>query len=185
MIDPSYEAELKERNLRRKQWNALVSAAVAEVEDAYLKRHPGFHHTTFFGAMGIDPKHLAIWCFFTKDEDLKRAEKEHFTGAIQNAMREALKKHGYPSSLVPSFFVRSTTRARADKLLFELRVVGPATLDLLLLPRFPGPQGLRDPALHCQTGAPASAARRGPRFSARAWRGTARPSARSARAGGS
>src|SRR5688572_23426984 len=64
---------------------------------------------TFFGAMGIDPKHLAIWCFFLKDEDLRRAESEHFTEAIQKAMREALRKHGYPGFLVPSLFVSFAT----------------------------------------------------------------------------
>ena len=109
MSASSYEEELSERHVHQKQWDAVVSAAVKEVEDSVLKRYPGFHHTTFFGAMGIDPKHLAIWCFFEKDEDLKRAEEEHFTGAIQKAMCEVLRKHGYPSFLVPSFFVSFAT----------------------------------------------------------------------------
>lgn len=109
MSTSSYEEEIKERDVRQKQWEAVVDSAIAEVEDSLLKHYPGFHHTTFFGAMGIDPKHLAIWCFFSQDEDLKRAEDEHFTVAVQNAMREALRKHGYPFFLVQSFFVSFTT----------------------------------------------------------------------------
>jgi hypothetical protein len=109
MNESSYEEELKKREVRQKQWDAVVSAAVAEVEASLLKSYRGFHHTMFFGAMGIDPKHLAIWCFFLKDEDLTRAEGEHFTEAIQKAMREALRKHGYPGFLIPSFFVSFAT----------------------------------------------------------------------------
>jgi hypothetical protein len=105
----SYEEELKEREIRQRQWDTVVSAAITDVEDSVLKRYKGFHHTTFFGAMGIDPKHLAIWCFFKKDEDLKRAEKEHFTEEILKAMREALKKHGYPGFLASAFFVSFAT----------------------------------------------------------------------------
>lgn len=104
-MDSSYDLELKQRDIRQKKWDAIVSAAVTEVETAVLRRYAGFHHTTFFGAMGIDPKHLAIWCFFKTDQDLKRAEEDHFTGRIQRAMGDALKKHGYPSFLTPSLFV--------------------------------------------------------------------------------
>ncbi len=70
---------------------------------------PGFHHTTFFGAMGIDPRHLAIWCFFNKDTDLQEAKGTGLTKKINEAIRDALKKHGYPEFLVPSFFVSFAT----------------------------------------------------------------------------
>lgn len=83
MSASGYEEELREHDVRQKEWDAVVSAAVTEVEESVLKRYSGFHHATFFGTMGIDPKHLAI---FTKDEDLKRAEDERFTGTIQTAM---------------------------------------------------------------------------------------------------
>jgi hypothetical protein len=104
-----YEAELRERKVRQKRWEAVVSSAVAEVEASVLKGYSGFHHVTFFGAMGIDPKHLAVWCFFATDDDLKRAEDERFTGVIQRAMRDTLAKHGYPTSLLPSVFVSFAT----------------------------------------------------------------------------
>ena len=109
MSASSYEQELKERDFRQKEWEAVVSAAVSDIERTLLKNHSGFHHTTFFGAMGIDPKHLAIWCFFTKDRDLKNAEDENFTGEIQQATREALRKHGYPGNLTPSVAVSFAT----------------------------------------------------------------------------
>jgi hypothetical protein len=105
----SYEQELKERAIQQKKWDAIVGAAVKEVETSILKPRAGFHCTTFFGAMGINPRHLAIWCFFKMDADLKKAEDEDFTKVIQNAMREALRKHGYPGFLLPSFFVAFAT----------------------------------------------------------------------------
>lgn len=95
----SYEEELKEREVRQKKWETIVSNAVSLVEDAHLKQYPGFHHTAFFGAMGIDPKLLAIWCFFSKDEDLQKAQKAKFTDIVQNAVRDALKQCGYPEKI--------------------------------------------------------------------------------------
>lgn len=90
------------------EWDAIVSAAIQEVE-TLLKPRPGFHQITHFGAMDIHPRHLAIWCFFKKDKHLQLAEKEQFTKTVQSAMREALKKHGYPAFLLPSFFVTFAT----------------------------------------------------------------------------
>jgi hypothetical protein len=109
MSNTAYETELRERDKRQKEWDAVVSAAVKDVEGGLLQNRDGFHHITFFGVMGIDPKHLAIWCFFKKDEDLKKAEDDRFTTVIQSAMRESLRKHGYPSFLTPSFFVSFAT----------------------------------------------------------------------------
>ena len=109
MNNSSYEIELQERDKRQKEWDAVVLAAVKDVEESLLKKHSGFHHTTFFGAMGIDPKHLAIWCFFKEDEDLKNAEADGFTTRVQKHMRDALRDHGYPSFLTPSFFVSFAT----------------------------------------------------------------------------
>jgi len=110
-----YEKQLKEQDVRQKRWTAVVSAAIGEVEVALLKRRPGFLHTTFFGAMGIDPKHLAIWCFFKMDRDLKDAKEEHFTEVVNQAMRDGLQKHGYPGFLLPSFFVSFATDEDVQK----------------------------------------------------------------------
>ena len=105
MNTSSYNHELKEREKRQKKWELIVTAAIKEVEGSLLNTKTGVHHITFFGAMGIDPKHLAIWCFFKKNTDLKKAEEEGFTSDIQSAIRAALRTHGYPSFLTPSFFV--------------------------------------------------------------------------------
>jgi len=109
MKSTSYEQELKEREVRQKQWEAIISAAVKEVEISMLKNCSGFHSTTFFGAMGIDPKHLAIWCFFKRDDDLKAANEQQLTEKINHAMRGALRSHGYPDALLASFFVSFAT----------------------------------------------------------------------------
>jgi hypothetical protein len=105
----SYQQELKEREVRQKRWEAIVSAAVQDVENSMLKNCAGFHSTTFFGAMGINPKHLAIWCFFKRDDDLRDAKAQQLTEKINDAMREALKSHGYPDFLLSSFFVAFAT----------------------------------------------------------------------------
>jgi hypothetical protein len=109
MSTTPYDEELKEREIRQRKWEAVVSAAIAEVETALLKQCPGFHHTTFFGAMGIDPRHLAIWCFFKRDADLGEAEESGFTGRVQEAIRTALGRYGYPVPLIQSLFVSFAT----------------------------------------------------------------------------
>lgn len=91
------------------EWDAIVSAAIREVEITLLKPRPGFHQITHFGAMDIHPKHLAIWCFFKKDKHLRQAEQEHFTDTLQSNLQEALRKHGYPVSLLPSTFISYAT----------------------------------------------------------------------------
>lgn len=105
----SCNEELKERDALQKKWDAKVAAAVEEIKNDLLKSHPGFKTIFFFGAMGIDPKHLAIWCFFNKDEDLKKATEEQFTGLVQKAARQALCNHGYPSSLADAFHISFAT----------------------------------------------------------------------------
>jgi hypothetical protein len=105
----NYEEELKLRDIRQKHYDAIVSQALEEIEKSLLKPYEGFHHTTFFGAMGINPKHLAIWCFFTKDDDLRNAEETQFTIEVQNAIRESLRKHGYPDTIVPLILVSYAT----------------------------------------------------------------------------
>lgn len=109
MSAESYEREIRGREARQKHWEGIVSAAVKDVEISVLKNCAGFHSTTFFGAMGINPKHLAIWCFFKRDDDLKDAKLQQVTERINHAMREALNSHGYPESLLSSFFVSFAT----------------------------------------------------------------------------
>ena len=105
----SYDEELKERGARQKKWDAKIAAAIEDIKRDHLKSHPGFKAIIFFGAMGIDPKYLAIWCFFKKDEDLKKATEEQFTGLIQKAARQALCNHGYPISLANAFYISFAT----------------------------------------------------------------------------
>ena len=108
-MNSPYQDELKARDIRQKHLEAIVKAAIAEVEAAFLKPFAGFHHTTFLGVMGINPIHLAIWCFFAKDDDLKNAQETHLIDRIELAFREALAKHGYPGSAIPSIGVAFAT----------------------------------------------------------------------------
>jgi hypothetical protein len=99
----------------QKKWDLVVSNAIKDVEASLLNNYPGFHHITFFGATDINPKYLAIWCFFKKNEDLKHAEEGHLTKQVQKAMKQALKDYGYPTFLLPSFFVSFGTDEEVQK----------------------------------------------------------------------
>jgi hypothetical protein len=103
------EGELHSREVLRKEWESVVSAALSDVEAAILADTPGFHRTMFFGAMGINPGHLAIWCFFKMDEDLKDARVSGLTGKIDEAVRDSLIDHGFPVSIASSFSVSFAT----------------------------------------------------------------------------
>lgn len=87
---------LRARAKRHKKLDAAVGAAIKEVENSILNSYTGFQQMTYFGAMGIDPECLAIWCFFKLDEDLKMAKADGFTDRIQNEIRNSLRKSGYP-----------------------------------------------------------------------------------------
>lgn len=104
-----YRMELRARDKRQAKWSAVIGMAVKEIEDALLKPYPGFQHTTYFGAMGISPAHLAIWCFFKSDADLKQAKTDGLINTIQDAMRESLRKHGYPRAFASKFSVSFAT----------------------------------------------------------------------------
>ena len=96
MSKSEYDKELQQF------YEEIVSKAITEVKSSLLSSDQGFKHSTFFGAMHINPQHLAIWYFFTKDSDLKNAEETHLTKEIINATRENLKRNGYPDFIVPS-----------------------------------------------------------------------------------
>lgn len=109
MKSPSYEEELKQRDVRQKYLESIVASSLADVESKLLKSDPRFHHTTFFGAMGIDPKHLSIWCFFKKDLDLEAAESNGFTTKINDAVRDSLIRNEYPASVISRVYVSFAT----------------------------------------------------------------------------
>lgn len=99
-MDPvAYKAMLEERKVREKAWYRVVGSAVREVENSLLKGHPAFLKTELFGAMGVHPSYLAIWCFFKTEEDVRKAAADGFADQVTMAMREALSRHGYPPDL--------------------------------------------------------------------------------------
>lgn len=92
-----YDETKQPHKMTQKEYESIVKTAISEVENKILKSVPGFHHTTYFGAMEIHSRHLAIWCFFKKDADLQKAESTGFTKEINQAVQDSLEKHGYPT----------------------------------------------------------------------------------------
>jgi len=88
-----------DRQARQRHWEQIVAEALRRVEDSLLAGRPGFHHLDFFGALGIHPQHLAIWCFFKSEADLHHARESGLTDEIQKGTRTALADQGYPAAL--------------------------------------------------------------------------------------
>jgi hypothetical protein len=95
--DKNVEGE--DRQARQRHWEQIVAGALDQVEAALLATHPAFHHLEFFGALGIHPQHLAIWCFFKSEADLRQARESGFTQEIQEHVRTALFHQGFPAAL--------------------------------------------------------------------------------------
>jgi hypothetical protein len=100
MVDQAaYQRELKERDKRQKFLEAIVQPAMERVLNSISSRNPRVTKHTFYGAMGIDPKHLATWYIFSKDKDLEEAKQNGLTKEISEKTRTELFHGGYPAEV--------------------------------------------------------------------------------------
>lgn len=100
---------LRAREQRQQRLEAIVTAAVKAVRQQFRGSAPSILSDTFFGAMGIDPKHLAIWYIFKMDADLEKARETGLTDQIEKATRSQLLAGGYPAKAVPLIGVAFTS----------------------------------------------------------------------------
>jgi hypothetical protein len=110
MVDQAaYQRELKERDKRQKFLEAIVEPAMERVLNSISSKNPRVTKTFFYGAMGIDPKHLVTWYIFSKDKDLEEAKQNGLTKEISEKMRVELFQGGYPAEVLQKIFVDFTS----------------------------------------------------------------------------
>jgi hypothetical protein len=107
--DEAYQAELREREVRQRQLDAIVQAATDAVARAVADTPPMLDGHTFYGASAIHPRHLATWFVFRSDADLAQAQSSGLTTRIDRLTRDELRNHGYPPEGIPEIFVSFTS----------------------------------------------------------------------------
>jgi hypothetical protein len=106
----AYARELKERDVRQKGLDAVVKAATQAVASRISKRKPTLFSHFFYGAMGIDPRHLTMWYLFESDAELTDAKSSGLTDSIADLTRDELAARGFPEGAIPLICVAFTTQ---------------------------------------------------------------------------
>jgi hypothetical protein len=83
----------------------VVNRALAAVRQAVAGRAPAVREAFFYGAIGIDPKHLALWFIFARETDVATATRNGLVQEIGTTMRQSLRTEGYPEPAIDQVHV--------------------------------------------------------------------------------
>ena len=97
-----------ERAQRQYHLEAIVKAATAGAMRQVAGTEPAVFAHRHNGAIGIDPRFLAVWYVFSTEADFKAARVGGLTGLLDRSTRELLEARGYPKFAV-SFIAVSFT----------------------------------------------------------------------------
>jgi hypothetical protein len=106
----SYQRSLRERDERQKILEPIVQFAMKRVLNSISSKSPKVVEHLFYGALGIDPKHLSAWYIFSKDSELEEAKRDGLTTDISTLTRTELQNGGYPSEALPKIYVSFTSQ---------------------------------------------------------------------------
>lgn len=96
---------LAEFDAKQKLLEPLVQRAVDRVRAAVAAREPKIISSLFYGAIGIDPKHLVIWFIFATDAQKDEAKQNGLLDELDRQSREALREEGYPTVVLGRIYV--------------------------------------------------------------------------------
>lgn len=102
---PSTQSWHAEFDAKEQQLKPLVQRAIDRVQVVVATRCPKLSSSFFYGAIGIDPKHLVIWFIFATDIQKEEAEKNGLLGELDRRSRNALREEGYPLSVIEHIYV--------------------------------------------------------------------------------
>ncbi len=83
---------------REKELEPLVRRAVDEVRSAIAHRAPALSGAFFYGAVGVDPRHLVVWYLFATDRQKEAAAANGLRLELDRCTRAALRDAGYPAA---------------------------------------------------------------------------------------
>ena len=100
-----YEEELKAREIRQRRWDTVVGKAISKVAADARKAGVKLHTQLHYGAMGIDPKHLAIWFIAPSDADLQAFNTAGICRDLEAATQKELRSAGYPEEALVLIYI--------------------------------------------------------------------------------
>jgi hypothetical protein len=100
-LDLGFEMqERQEEELREKQLFTLVDRATNKVKQKLNQLEPPIVGAISYGAIGIHPRHLAIWWMFDDAEAVKTARQRGLHELLQRETLTALAQVGYPTEFL-------------------------------------------------------------------------------------
>ena len=85
---------------RQRVLEPVVQRAIDRVRASVVSCSPAITDALFYGAIGIDPKHLAIWYIFATDTQKKSAKASGVLEELDRGTRDALREEGYSSAVL-------------------------------------------------------------------------------------
>jgi hypothetical protein len=110
-----YEQELREREIRQKQFDAIVKPTLERVMASVINRQPVVSKYHFYGATGIDPKLLTVWYLFLTDADQTIAKQNGLQLDLDRLTREELFSSGYSPKDIKDIMVDFTSEEDIER----------------------------------------------------------------------
>ena len=101
----AYKKALQERGERQAYYSQIIENAVKRVLAQHRGSEPPMKMYHFYGALGIDPKHLVLWYFFKTDAEWHTAQENGLTHSLEEATYQELSAGRYPSEALPGIHI--------------------------------------------------------------------------------
>src|SRR5687768_12051329 len=95
----------KEQELQEKRLFEVVRRATKRVQSTFSQPDPRLLSAITFGAIGISPKHLAVWWIFRDKAAVSLAAEKGLHDLIRQETLAMLAEEGFPAEFRPEIFI--------------------------------------------------------------------------------